>query len=193
MDFFLRELSREDVPTINTWRNDSALIGMLGAAFRYVSEAVDHKWFEGYLANRANAVRLAICEQKTTALIGAVYLLDIDWVHRSAEFGLWIGDKASQGQGAGRFATCAMLAHAFQDLNLHRVHLTVHVHNEHAIALYEKSGFLTEGTLRQALFKNGQFIDMRCMAVLAEDYRRALLVTSEAVYNLASKRSAKTK
>lgn len=103
MDFFLRELNREDVPAINTWRNDPALIGMLGAAFRYVSEAVDHKWFEGYLANRANAVRLAICEQ----------IHRPDWGGVSARYRLgasvgriWLVDWGQSVSGSRRGAVC---------------------------------------------------------------------------------------
>lgn len=32
----LRELERRDLEAINTWRNDSELISLLGAPFRYI-------------------------------------------------------------------------------------------------------------------------------------------------------------
>lgn len=167
--FQLRELARRDLPAINRWRADAALVGKLGAAFRYVGTDVDEKWFDSYLANRANNVRLAVCTDDDT-LVGAVYLLGIDWVHRHAEFSIWIGDNSVQRKGAGETATRGMLNHAFDDLNLERVWLTVLIHNEPAIRLYRKVGFREEGRQRHAVFKNGRYQDMLMMSVLRSEY-----------------------
>ncbi|MDY6945386.1 MAG: GNAT family protein [Pseudomonadota bacterium] len=167
--YVLRELERHDVPIINRWRADAALVGNLGSAFRYVGSAVDEKWFDNYLASRANNVRLAISSEDGV-LIGAVYLLGIDWVHRHAEFSIWIGDASVQRRGAGETATRGMLNHAFGDLNLERVWLTVLPHNEPAIRLYRKVGFREEGRQRSAVYKNGRYEDMMMMSVLRSEY-----------------------
>ncbi len=167
--FLLRELERRDLPTISRWRADSSLVGNLGAAFRYIGTAVDEKWFDNYLANRSNNVRLAVCSEDGT-LIGAVYLLGIDWVHRHGEFSIWIGESAVQRKGAGESATRGMLNHAFGDLNLERVWLTVLTRNEPAIRLYRKVGFREEGRQRNAVFKNGRYEDMLMMALLRSEY-----------------------
>ena len=138
MSYFLREICRNDIQAVNSWRNNREIIETLGSSFRYINEETDVNWFDNYLSNRSRTIRLAICEKATNTVIGAGYLLGIDWVSRSAEFAVWIGEKSYQGKGIGCFATRQILNHAFNDLNLHRIHLTVLVTNQRAVKLYKK-------------------------------------------------------
>ena len=50
--------------------------------------------------------------------------------------------------------------------NIHRLELTVMVHNNAGIALYKKMGFEIEGTKKHSLFINGKFRDEFYMAKL---------------------------
>jgi RimJ/RimL family protein N-acetyltransferase len=168
----LREIERSDLATINGWRANRELAAQLGAPFRHVALTVDEKWYEQYLATRANNVRLAICVGDG-APVGAVYLLGIDWTIRAAEFAIWIGAAGAQGRGIGEAATRLMLDHAFNDLNLGRIYLTVLRDNERALGLYRKLGFVQEGVLRRAAFKAGRYHDMILMALLREEIHRA--------------------
>ena len=122
---FLREIEQGDLSAINAWRADRTVVNALVGAFRHVNGEVDRRWYEGYMANRANNVRLAICQREDNECIGVVYLLKIDWVNRSSEFGIQIGHEKARGQGIGEAATRLALSHAFDDLNLHRVCLSV--------------------------------------------------------------------
>ena len=142
----------------------------LASAFRFIDREVDINWFNNFLANRSNNVRLAICKLNDKKIVGATYLLGIDWINRSAEFSIWIGDDSSQGKGVGEFAAQRMLQHAFSDLNLRRVSLTVISNNERALYLYKKIGFVEEGRLRQAIYKSGKYIDLIQMAILSNEY-----------------------
>ncbi|HZZ04017.1 GNAT family protein [Paraburkholderia sp.] len=166
---FLREIERGDLATINAWRADQALVSLLGGAFRHVGPEIDGKWFDSYLSSRANNVRLAVCLTSTRELVGVTYLLGIDWVNRCAEFSIQIGAESARGRGVGEAATRLTLEHAFSDLNLHRVSLTVLASNARAIALYEKVGFRAEGLMRQAAFKGGHYFDVIPMAMLTAD------------------------
>ncbi len=170
MPYFLRELSRVDLARLTKWRNERELVSQLTTAFRYVGQETDLHWFDEYIANRFNNIRLAICEAGSEKFIGVVYLHEIDWINRNAEKAIWIGDKAFQGKGAGEFATRGMLHHAFNDLNLHRLHLTVLETNERALKLYRKVGFVEEGRLRQAVYKDGHYVDLIRMGMLVEEY-----------------------
>ena len=49
-----------------------------------------------------------------------------------------------------------------------RIELEVMTHNERAIALYEKMGFVLEGTKRQSIRINGEYIDEHLMALILE-------------------------
>jgi RimJ/RimL family protein N-acetyltransferase len=174
MNLFLREIERNDLPTINSWRADRDLVSNLTANFRYISLEVDQKWFDAYLASRSNNVRLAICDCSQDEILGVVYLLKIDWVNRTSEFGIQIGKKEFYGRGVGDWAMRKMLEHAFGDLNLHRVTLTVLENNDRALRLYKKLGFTEEGRLRQAVFKNGKHLDLIVMAILEDEFYKVM-------------------
>jgi len=167
--YCLRELERKDLSAINKWRNDPELIEQLGAPFRYINQDVDVKWFENYMNNRNNAVRCAIVNKATDDILGLVSLVSIDHLNPSAELHIMIGDKANQGKGVGTFAVNEMLKHAFSNLNLQRVELSVLEGNTRARHLYEKCGFVCEGCKRNARFKNGKFVDLYIYSVLREN------------------------
>jgi len=165
---YLRELSLADINTLNEWRNNKRTIDYLGANFRYVDIAIDTKWYENYQQNRMSNIRLAVCCKETSQVLGAVYLLNIDWLNRNAEFAIWLGEENVRGQGVGNQATALALEHAFLDLNLHKVYLTVLETNKAAIGLYKKVGFKEEGTLVDAVYKNGKYMNMIAMAIIAK-------------------------
>lgn len=167
--YHLREIERRDIPIINKWRNDPELISSLGAPFRYIGPEVDEAWFDSYLNNRRQNVRCAIIDDNDKVL-GVVYLTNIDHLHRSAEFSVMVGEVDCRGKGIGSFAVKEMLDHAFFNLNLNRIELSVLTNNAAAVRLYEKHGFVREGIKRQARFKNGEYNDIYIYAILREDY-----------------------
>lgn len=168
----LREIQYDDLPLINRWRNDPEVIAWLGNNFLYIAREVDLAWYENYLQNRDKAKRFAIVDNQEGRVIGTTQLTGIHPINRSAEFSIVIGDRACRGKGAGQAATRELLRHGFEDLNLHRIFLTVLTRNQRAIHVYEKTGFVQEGIMRQCLYKQGLFEDLMLMAILKEDYLR---------------------
>ncbi|WP_335921477.1 GNAT family protein [Shewanella chilikensis] len=170
LNVYLRELSVNDLTKLNEYRNEKKSIDFLGANFRYIDISNDVAWYEKYKNNRNNNVRLAICSEKFEGIIGVVYLLDIDWVNRNAEFAIWLFDDAVKGAGVGKFVTDMVLKHAVYDLNLHRVYLHVLESNYRAIKLYKTVGFETEGKLRDAIYKNGKYENIIIMSFLSSKF-----------------------
>jgi diamine N-acetyltransferase len=167
----LRELERADLPVLNSWRNDPEVVEHLGSNFLFIAPEIDTRWYDGYLAGRDRAVRLAILDPEQGRFVGCVYLVDINRINRSAEFAIMIGDKEYWSKGYGTEATKRMLTHGFDDLNLHRIYLWVLAENVRAIRLYEKVGFRVEGRQRDAVFKKGRYRDVIQMAILEAEYR----------------------
>ena len=165
----VRELSIKDIEIINGWRNDSELINNLGAPFRYINKEVDSKWYENYMNNRTNNIRLALVTEENDKILGLISLTNIDFVFRSAELHIMIGNIKDRGKGLGTFALDKMLYHAFRNLNLNRVELSLLATNN-AKLLYEKKGFEVEGIKREAAYKNGNYIDVIEMAILRKRY-----------------------
>lgn len=167
--FTLRELEKNDIYIINQWRNDAEVIGSLGAPFRYINLDVDMKWFDAYMNNRNSQIRCVVLSGGE--VIGLISLLSIDYLNQSAELHIMIGNKERQNQGAGTFAIKTMIDHAFKNMNLQRIELTVLESNQRARHVYEKLGFVREGIKRKAKFKNGQFVNTCVYALLKEEYK----------------------
>lgn len=166
----LRELERGDLATINHWRSDRALIECLGAPYRFIGPEIDEAWFEAYLKSRSTTIRCVVVDDEDRKPLGMVTLAGIDWVYRCASLHLMIGEDCNRGKGVGTFALENMLRHAFADMGLHRVELEVLASNTVATHLYEKVGFVMEGTKRKAAFKSGSFEDIHLMSVLRDEW-----------------------
>jgi RimJ/RimL family protein N-acetyltransferase len=160
----LCELELYHIPQLNQWRNDPDLIETLGTGFNYISEEVDKNWYADYLANRDKSVRLAILADNK--YVGNVNLTQINNIHRSAEFSILIGDSNFRGKGIGLHSSLKILDHGFKNLGLQRIWLSVLTSNEAAFNLYKKMGFEEEGVLRKAIFKNGNFHNLKIMSLL---------------------------
>ena len=74
------------------------------------------------------------------------------------------------GRGLGTEATRLVLAHAFDTVGINRIELEVYDFNPRARRVYEKAGFVHEGTKRQALYWDGAWVDAHLMAMLAGDW-----------------------
>jgi len=76
--------------------------------------------------------------------------------------------EADQGCGIGR-ALMAGLEDWARRAGIHRLQLPVVATNAPAIALYERSGFTVEGTLRESVRVDGRHVDQYMMAKLLRD------------------------
>jgi RimJ/RimL family protein N-acetyltransferase len=70
----------------------------------------------------------------------------------------------SQGIGTKLFSTLERWA---RECKLHRLELTVMVHNDKALGLYKKMGFKIEGRKMHSFFVNGAYVDEYYMAKLS--------------------------
>lgn len=75
--------------------------------------------------------------------------------------------EAYTGQGLGRRLLEAAEQWA-RARGLHRLELTVMPHNVRGLSLYQKMGFVIEGTKKHALLVDGTYVDEICMAKLLE-------------------------
>lgn len=176
----LRELQRSDLDKINKWRNDPHLIACLGAPYRYINNDVDEAWYEKYLSSRSQSVRCAIVDdEKGDDILGLISLMDINYINRSAELHIMIGNSENRGRGVGTFAVKAIIAHAFNNMNLRRIEHGVLENNAAAIHVYEKVGFVREGLRRQSNYKKGKYVGMIMMGLLKEECSEEILKMSE--------------
>ncbi len=72
----------------------------------------------------------------------------------------------AQGQGVGSTLMTALLDYADNWAHILRIELSVFTDNAGAIALYQKFGFVHEGTSRAFALRDGQYADVHFMARL---------------------------
>lgn len=82
-----------------------------------------------------------------------------------AGIGMAVSD-ALQGQGIGTALLQAAIDLADNWLNLLRLELTVYADNTAAQRLYQRHGFVVEGTYRAYALRHGQYVDALAMARL---------------------------
>ncbi|MDQ7814155.1 GNAT family protein [Brevundimonas sp.] len=93
------------------------------------------------------------------ALVGAITLSNVRrGVAESGTLGYWIGQPHA-GRGHATAAVRAMVAHAFDELNLHRVEAACVPTNRASRRVLEKVGFALEGQARAYLKINGAWAD----------------------------------
>ncbi|MBI4758784.1 MAG: GNAT family N-acetyltransferase [Chloroflexi bacterium] len=163
----LRAIERSDIPRFVKWFNDPEVIRFL-AMHVPLSVAAEEKWFERQLEDKDTRV-LAI-ETKDGVHIGNLGLHNFNYRDSHAELGIAIGEKEYWGQGYGTDAIRTVLKWAFGELNLNRVFLRTYPFNPRAIRCYEKCGFVIEGRLRQAIYRDGQYHDEIVMGVLRDEF-----------------------
>ncbi len=167
----LRAVEKQDLPLYVKWLNDPEVTKGL-TLYLPLSLAQEEKWFENMLAMPKDEQPMAIevSLKDEWQIIGNCGFHNIDWRCHCAEVGIFIGDKAMWNQGFGSEAMDLLLRHGFNTLNLNRIGLVVYANNPRAIRSYEKVGFLVEGRKRQAIYKDGQYIDEILMSVIREDW-----------------------
>ena len=84
-----------------------------------------------------------------------------------AGFGMAVHDDY-QGKGVGTALLTELVDLAENWIGITRLELTVYTDNAAAIALYEKLGFVIEGTSRHYALRNGEYVDVYQMARLRE-------------------------
>ncbi len=172
----LRAIEREDIPRFVHWLNDRDVTCFL-LLNSPLSTAMEEKWFERQLTippNEGQVLAIEVLQESQWVHIGNTGLHNVDPVSRSAEFGIFIGEKEYWNKGFGSEAVRLTLKHGFEDLNLNRIYLNVYANNPRAIKAYEKSGFVREGVLRQGVYKNGNYLDLVIMSVLRSDWDQKL-------------------
>jgi diamine N-acetyltransferase len=167
---YLRPAERSDLAAFVRWFSDADVVHNLDRRTP-MSLAGEERWFEGMLATQGTTDHhFVVCLRADDRPIGTVGLHQVDLLNGTAEFGIAIGEKGDWGRGYGTDATRAICEFGFAQLRLERIGLRVYAGNERGRRAYEKAGFVMEGTMRHAHFRDGAHIDVHVMAMLRGEW-----------------------
>jgi len=167
----LRGNERSDLPKFVEWLNDPEVRRYLSTSLP-ISQAAEEQWFENMLKRppEEQSLGIEINDGDVWRLIGNCGIFDINWRARSAEVGLFIGDKSCWNKGFGTEVMQLLINHSFGTLNLNRIFLRVDAENLGGIRAYEKAGFVDEARLRESDFREGKYCDDLVMSVLRSEW-----------------------
>ncbi|KEK10913.1 spermidine acetyltransferase [Lysinibacillus sphaericus] len=168
----LRPLEREDLKYVHKLKNDFKIMSYWFEE-PYESYVELQDLFEKHIHKQSE--RRFIVEQEKQ-ILGLVELVEIDLIHRNAEFQIII-DPQFQGKGYAYSTTILAMKYAFQILNLHKLYLIVDKENERAIHIYKKAGFHIEGELLEEFFTGGKYHDALRMCIFQYELDNQLIRT----------------
>lgn len=164
----LRPVAEADAPALFAAMLDPEVVRLTGTHAQF-SLAELTRWY-ATRAEHHDRLDLAIVERATGECVGEAVLNDLDASNSSCSFRILLFGRRFFGRGLGTEATRLVLRHAFATVGLHRVELEVYAFNPRARRVYEKVGFVHEGTKRDALHWDGGWTDAYAMAMLAPDW-----------------------
>lgn len=170
---FLRPAEKDDADLFVRWLNDWRTGRTLGMRAP-LSKAMEEHWIDKLIESQGKeGYHFVICLLADDRPVGTIGLKDLNLIDGNAGLGISVGAEEDRGHGYGSDALRALLRFGFDELRLVRIWLDVYDMNAGAQRVYERVGFVHEGTLRRAAFREGVHHDVHHMAILAEDWRAA--------------------
>lgn len=152
-----------------TWVNDREVMQYFAQRQEHIAEDEERAHLEKLLASRNDRVFSmfdgASSQDDEASYVGQCSVNQIYWPARNGRVFLVVR-KAMQGRRLGAAAIDALVAHAFGELDLHKLWLIVRRDNRRAQAMYLRAGFEFEGVLRDEYCVGGTFFDMVRMGIL---------------------------
>ena len=164
---------KEDAARMAVWQRDSEYARLMDSdPVRLFNASQNTTWIEKQQKGDAfEAIEFAIYALDEDKVIGSVGLDGISWHNRTSWVGIGIGERDYWGKGCGTDAMKIIARYAFEELGLHRLNLNVFAYNTRAIRSYEKVGYKVEGSVREAVHRDGKRWDVIFMGLLRKDFR----------------------
>ncbi|MFE0464728.1 GNAT family N-acetyltransferase [Kitasatospora sp. NPDC058965] len=166
----------EDADAVRDWLTDPESLQFTdgrrpdGTPVAWTDE--DEQRMRAWYATRAeqpDRLDYAVVDRATGRCVGEAVLNQWEPDRRSCSFRIALA-AAGRGRGLGTEAVRLLVGHGFEELDLHRIALSVYAFNPRARRCYEKAGFVLEGTRRQVLPFGEEWVDDLDMAILAPEW-----------------------
>lgn len=159
---YLRPILKSDLEYLNKWKNNEEVYKFLGGGFMPISIDQHEKWLDSIIDLTGNNKRFIICDRQDSP-IGMIGLYDINWIHRTCEIGIYIGNKSSYGKGYAKEACILLEGFARNYLNIRKIKLNVVIDNEAAYNMWKVLGYEKVGELVNERFIKGEYRNLVIM------------------------------
>jgi len=173
-DIGFRPVEKKDIESIRQLRNEPSTWIFL-TDVQQITPQQQEEWFNRITTAKDRTYFSVFKEEKDFPIayegdfLGIIRFDQMDSVNKSVRVGCDIVPK-ERGKGYGTKVFKAILKFCFSHWGMHRLWLCVLENNEVALKLYAKAGFQKEGTMRQAIWRDGKWLDYIVMSILEEEY-----------------------
>lgn len=177
----LKNVIREDIPQIIKWLDDKDIYenwfgkytynepAHLGYEPKNMINATEAEWNEVFHDPHHEPHRSIFSIYLNSNHIGEAQL-SIDESLGDSQISILIGEKKYWHKGYGTEAALALLEHSFLNLGMYRCWVDIPEFNINAVNLFEKIGFIHEGTFRKSRPRNNERFNSVVMGILIEEY-----------------------
>ena len=163
---YLSPINQDDYETYVKWLNNPNITQFLDCNDSLISLSNEK---DILLTIGNEEFCFAIVKKEDDTLLGNVGVTKTDYKNGKAELGIFIGDEENLSKGYGSEAIKLIINFAFNEIRLHSVMLTVFSNNPRAIKAYTKCGFKEFGRRHEAIYHNGEYLDLIYMEIINEN------------------------
>ena len=168
-NLIIRETVFEDCEFFARWETDPEVTRFLS----YEDDRSYPEIVEEWILDKQDPAKLqfTVVKKEIQQPIGRICISRMDPKSDSLDITkLYIAGEANRKVGFGKELMRELLEYCFVFLHMERVTLDYYNGHKAAAALYEKMGFQSEGTARNAAKKNGKYYDLHLMSMLRSEF-----------------------
>ena len=151
------------------WFNDEIITAFMQRHYYPNTKSLQIQYFKDHVESNSTRVQCGIYHKKDAKLIGVIALNNIDFINRTSELSVLIGEKNYQSLGFLVEAHKLMLRHGFETMNLHKIYGGSAI-KEVDVLFCRALGYQREGIQRQHIYKNGKYYDLYLFGILKEEF-----------------------
>ncbi len=162
------EVDKDTQMAVREWRNSEEVKKYMFNDTEITIEE-HNSWVNSLINNKKNTTFIVF--YKNTP-VGIVSITNINYVHKTADWGFYIYDTTLRGKGLGKGLLYKLICYAFSGLNLSKLNCEALENNPAVINLYKKFGFIEEGIRRKNIIKDGKRLDVVLLGILKEEWEQ---------------------
>jgi len=168
MNLTFEKLKPKYLDIVRNWRN-SPEISKYMYTEHIISENEHKTWFQNSILTKKQLFWVVILDNKP---VGAVTIFNIDERKKRGFWGYYLAEIESRGKGLGKIIEFNVMHYVFDILKMNKLCCEVLSFNELVIKIHQKYGSKIEGSFKQHIFKNNEYHDIVCMAILNQEWPR---------------------
>lgn len=138
--------------------DDPEVVGLTESRYRNHRLTLEQAQEYATKSNQGNSIFVGIF-LKDGRHIGNIRVHTISEQNKRGELGIMIWNKNEWGKGYATEALEAVVSYAFTYLNLHKVEAEYYSTNTGSKRIFDKAGFVIEGTIRDHFVVDGKYVD----------------------------------